>query len=165
MKKEQKITAVLFGIYMVILTWIILFKMAASMSELPQLRNINLIPYSESVIVNGKLDFDELIQNAIAFVPVGIYLSMLKPKWSFIKKILPIAGISLLYEILQYILAIGATDITDLLNNTIGGIVGIGFYFFAKMLLKDKTVKVMNILAVIGTVGVLGLMGLLLAMN
>lgn len=135
------------------------------MSELPQLRNINLIPYSESVIVNGKLDFGELIQNAIAFVPVGIYLSMLKPKWSFIKKILPIAGISLLYEILQYILAIGATDITDLLNNTIGGIVGICFYVFAKMLLKDKAVKVLNILAVIGTVGVLGLMGLLLAMN
>lgn len=165
MKKEQKMTAVLFGIYVIILTWIILFKMTTSISELPKLRNINLIPYSESVIVNGRLDFGELIQNAIAFVPVGVYISMLKPKWRFVKKLLPIMGISLTYEIVQYILAVGATDITDFINNTAGGVIGIGIYLFAEMLFKDKTVKVLSALAFIGTVGLLGLVGLLLAVN
>lgn len=165
MKKEQKMTAVLFGIYVIILTWIILFKMTTSISELPKIRNINLIPYSELVIVNGRLDFGELIQNAIAFVPAGVYISMLKPKWRFVKKLLPIMGISLTYEIVQYILAVGATDITDFINNTAGGAIGIGIYLFAEMLFKDKTVKVLNVLAFIGTAGLLGLVGLLLAAN
>lgn len=165
MKKEQKITAVLLGIYAVLLTWIILFKMAPSMAEVPHLRNINLIPYGESVIVNGKLDVSELIQNAIAFVPIGIYVSMLKPEWSFGKKIIPALGISLIYEILQYAFAVGATDITDVINNTLGGMCGAVFYILVKKALGNKAVKVLNILAVIGTVGLLGLMTLLIAAN
>lgn len=165
MKREQKVTVVLLGIYMVLLTWIILFKMAPSIAEVPHLRNINLIPYGDSLIVNGKLDVSELLQNAIAFLPIGVYISILKPNWSFMKKILPAFGISLIYEILQYVFAIGATDITDVINNTLGGVAGVLFYILAEKVLRDKTVKVFNILAIMGTAGLLGLMTLLIVMN
>ena len=125
MKKEQRITTVLLTIYLIILTWIILLKMQVTTEMLPPIRNINLIPYGQSVIVNGRIDFSEILNNAIAFIPVGVYVAMLKPEWSFIKKVLPSVGISLIYEVLQYVFAIGATDITDVINNTIGGIVGV----------------------------------------
>ena len=125
MKKEQRITTVLLTIYLIILTWIILLKMQVTTEMLPPIRNINLIPYGQSVIVNGRIDFTEILNNAIAFIPVGVYVAMLKPEWSFIKKVLPSVGISLIYEVLQYVFAIGATDITDVINNTIGGIVGV----------------------------------------
>lgn len=86
MKKEQRITTVLLTIYLIILTWIILLKMQVTTEMLPPIRNINLIPYGQSVIVNGRIDFTEIINNAIAFIPVGVYVAMLKPEWSFIKK-------------------------------------------------------------------------------
>ncbi len=165
MKREKKITVCLSAVYLIILTWVILFKMALSVEMLPSLRSINLIPYGESAMANGKIDLQELIYNAVAFVPVGVYLAMLKPQWSFVRKVLPIAGLSLIYEVLQYIFAIGASDITDLINNTIGGIIGICVYALFAAVLKDRADKVLNILAIVGTVMLAGLMGLLIVVN
>ncbi|HHW69774.1 MAG TPA: VanZ family protein [Clostridiales bacterium] len=79
------------------------------------IRKVNLIPFSESVIINDKIDYTEIYLNVLVFVPFGIYISILKPDWSFIRKVIPIAETSLLFETLQYIFAIGAADITDFL--------------------------------------------------
>lgn len=165
--KPQKFTAALFVIYMLILTWIILFKMQFSLEGFGRFRNINLIPYAGSVIVNGKVQLSEIFQNIIIFIPVGIYLSMLKSNLSFVKKALSIAGFSLLLEILQYILAVGATDITDLINNTLGGIIGIGIYAAVDAFVKpkEKANRIFNILAAIGTVCLCALLLLLIVAN
>lgn len=165
MKKEQRITTVLLTIYLIILTWIILLKMQVTTEMLPSIRNINLIPYGQSVIVNGRIDFTEIINNAIAFIPVGVYVAMLKPEWSFIKKVLPSVGISLIYEVLQYVFAIGATDITDVINNTIGGIVGVCIAALCFTMFKEKAYKVLRTLAIIGTVLVCGLIVALIVAN
>lgn len=127
MKTEKRITTALFLVYLVLLTWIILFKLGFSLTELDHLRQINLIPFRGSVVANGTIDFDEIINNVIVFVPVGAYIRLLMPNTSLIRKICPIVGISFLYEALQFVLAIGASDITDLLSNTVGGLVGIAF--------------------------------------
>lgn len=37
-------------------------------------------------------------------------------------------SVTLLYEVVQYIFAIGASDITDLLGNTLGGVIGIALF-------------------------------------
>ena len=44
MKREKKITVCLSAVYLIILTWVILFKMALSVEMLPSLRSITLIP-------------------------------------------------------------------------------------------------------------------------
>lgn len=165
MKKEQKITTGLLVIYLIILTWIILFKMQVTTEMLPSIRNINLIPYGQSVIVNGRIDFSEILNNAIAFIPVGVYVAMLKPEWSFIKKTLPSAGISLIYEVLQYVFGIGATDITDVINNTIGGIVGVCIAALFFTMFKEKAYKVLHAVAITGTVLVCGLIVVLIVAN
>ena len=54
---SKKLSIGLFSFYFFALTWIILFKFSFSPRELPHLRNINLIPFAESVIVNGTIDF------------------------------------------------------------------------------------------------------------
>ena len=90
---------------------------------------------------------------------------MLKSNWSFLKKIVPIALTSLALEILQFIFAVGATDITDLIGNTLGGVIGCLIYMVFYKLLKDKTNKVLNILACIGTIGVIAFLGLLIIVN
>ena len=134
--KSKKITFVLLFIYLFFLTWIILFKMQLDISILINMnfRNINLIPFAGSVIINDKVNISEIVLNVIAFVPFGIYISMLKENWSVFKKIIPIFVLSFVYETMQYIFAIGASDITDLIGNTLGGVIGIAvFKVFSKI--------------------------------
>ena len=164
-KSQRKLTWILFIISVFVLVWIILLKMQFTLKGLPHLRGVNLIPFAGSVIINGKMDFDEIINNVLIFIPFGLYICMLKSNWSFLKKIVPIALTSLALEILQFIFAVGATDITDLIGNTLGGVIGCLIYMVFYKLLKDKTNKVLNILACIGTIGVIAFLGLLIIVN
>ena len=152
-------------IYLIILTWIILLKTQFSFSALGHYRSVNLIPFAGSVVINGKVDLDEILNNFIVFIPVGLYLGMMMPKSSTLRKIAPIFGLSLLYEVIQFIYAIGASDITDLIMNTLGGAAGIFLVFLITKLLKEKTVKILNIAAVICTLAITGFMALLIGVN
>ncbi|UWD47366.1 VanZ family protein [Clostridioides difficile] len=165
--KEYSITKGLFVVYIILLTWIILFKMQFDISSLEtmSLRNINLVPFAGSLIVNNRVDISEIILNVAVFVPFGIYLCMLKEKWSFIKKVVPIFITSLAFETLQYIFAIGASDITDLIGNTLGGIIGIAVFMLLSKIFKNKTIKIINVLALIVTVIVVLFLGLLIVAN
>lgn len=165
--KQKSLTGVLLGIYLIVLSWIILFKMQFDISLLKNMnfRSINLIPFAGSLIVNGKADVSEILLNIIVFVPFGVYLAMLKQKGNLIRKVLLIFGVSLLYEVLQFIFAIGGSDITDLLGNTLGGIIGIGLFAVLHRLLGEKTVRILNILATVGTIGIILFLGLLMIAN
>ena len=163
MKNEKKITVALLIVYLLILSWIILFKLQFSL--LDHIRQINLIPFGGSVIANGKIDFDEIINNAIVFIPVGAYFSLLFKNKSVLKAIGSVLGISFVYEIIQFIFAIGASDITDLISNTLGGIIGIALVYVLSIVLKDKTHKILNRIAIVCTVLVVAFLFMLLAVN
>lgn len=160
---QNTITAGLLVVYLFALTWIILFKMQFSFQDLPDFRRINLIPFAGSVIKNDQIDIGEILYNVLAFIPFGIYISMLKPRWSFLKKIAVIAGVSLLFEVLQFIFAIGGSDITDLMGNTLGGIIGAGVYVVFCKLFRTKANKILNVLASIGTIFIFVLFLLLIS--
>ena len=53
--KSKKTTIVLCGIYLAVLTWIILFKMETNLSLLQRMhqRSVNLIPFAGSLDVIG----------------------------------------------------------------------------------------------------------------
>jgi glycopeptide antibiotics resistance protein len=159
---QNILTAGLLVVYLFVLTWIILFKMQFSFQGLPYFREINLIP-TGSVIVNNQIDYSNTIYNVLAFIPFGIYINMLKPNWSFLKKIVPIAGVSLLFETLQFTFAIGVSDITDLIGNTLGGIIGVGVYIVFFKLFSTKANKILNVLASIGTICIFKLVQLLIS--
>lgn len=163
-ENHNKTTYGLLAVYLFVLTWIILFKMQFSFQDLRQFtdfRGINLIPFAGSVIKNDQIDIGEIIYNVLAFIPFGIYISMLRPNWSFWKKIVPIAGVSLLFEVFQFFFAVGGSDITDLMGNTLGGIIGAGVYIVFCKLFSTKANKILNVLASIGTICILALMLLL----
>lgn len=63
------------------------------------------------------------------------------------KKIRAIVSLTLVFEIIQFIFAIVRADITDVLSNTFGGIIGIGIYALLSKVLKGTTNKVVNLLA------------------
>lgn len=166
-KKQTRWMLGLFLIYFVVIIWVIIFKMSFSIHELTQLRSINLIPYGDSAIVNQQVDFSEIYMNILAFVPFGIYLAMLKPNSAIVKLVAIVGFTSLLIEVIQYLFAIGASDITDLIGNTFGGLLGILFNRVSVKILKSrqKTNKIFNILATIATASFLILVALIFMAN
>lgn len=151
-KHKHQVTFGLTWFYLVLLIWIVLFKMAMRVEQLPDLRGVNVIPFAQSAIANGQIDLDEILGNVIIFIPLGVYFSLLRPRSTWIKRGFMVFGISLAIEVLQYVFAIGASDITDLLMNTLGGLLGIGFYHCIKLVLKGKTQDFFNRLAMIASV-------------
>ena len=155
MKSENrnKLTIALFVIYMLLLTGVILFKLPFFSSEISDgIRVINLIPFQGSFDDSGTIDFREIRDNILIFIPLGIYICILKSKWPFMEKVLPIVALTLAFEAIQFIFAIGRSDITDVLDNTLGGVIGIGIYALLFKIFKNRTVKVVNILALVVTV-------------
>lgn len=125
-RKSNHFVKFLFLLYLLLLVWIILFKLSFSLSELDRIREINIIPfyYEHEVTFHAT----EVVENVLIFIPFGVYLCMLKKPSMFAAKLLVIAGTSAVFEMLQFILAVGRTDITDLITNTCGGVLGILLY-------------------------------------
>lgn len=154
MKNEKRniFTIILCVIYLLLLASIILFKLPFYSASADGIRVINLIPLQGSFDENGAILLREIIYNIILFIPFSVYICMLKGEWPFMKKVLPIIGLTVAFEVIQFVFAIGRSDITDILGNTFGGIIGIGIYAFLFKIFKSRTVKIVNILALVLTV-------------
>ncbi len=160
--KANKLTYVIFLIYLVLLSWIILFKLNVSFSYMGK-RSINFIPYIEPLISNDKINFGEIILNVLIFIPLGLYAGVLYKSWSVGKKIFLFFLTSLVFEVIQFIFGIGTFDITDLINNTLGGVIGLMIFKGIDKIFKNslKAQKFINIIATIGTVLIISLLILL----
>jgi len=151
-KKQKTIIYAMFIVYFLLLVGVILFKLPFYSPELSDgIRVINLIPFQGSFDENGSFVIREVIQNIAIFIPLGIYVSMLKKETSVPKMILMILVFSLCLEVLQFMFAIGRSDITDVIGNTLGGLIGIALYVLLSNLFKDRTDKIVNTIAVIAT--------------
>ncbi|ULQ54309.1 VanZ family protein [Flavihumibacter fluvii] len=161
----NKVTNVLFIIYLITLFWILLFKLGVRFSYMGN-RSVNLIPFRELLLPNGKMDVSEIILNIVIFVPLGIYAGVLFKRWSWSAKLFFFFFISLMFEVLQFIIRVGAFDSTDIVTNTLGGIIGLLIFAAIDKVFNNssKAQKFINIVAAIGTVLMISLL-VLLKMN
>ncbi|MDR0519927.1 MAG: VanZ family protein [Clostridiales Family XIII bacterium] len=150
--KQYIFTIALCIIYLLLLAGVILFKLPFFNDFSDRVRVVNLIPFQGSYDESGGIVLREIVENIFIFVPFGVYVSMLRRGWTFAKRALLAAGLSLLFEILQFIFVLGVSDITDILSNTLGGLAGIGAYSLASRMLKARTIKIINIAALAITV-------------
>ncbi len=141
----------LLTVYVVILIWLVLFKFSFNISSILDSRNrsLNLIPFAAPSIVNGGINFGEILYNCLVFVPFGLLLHVNFKKVGFLPKLAFILVFSLTAEVIQYIFAIGATDITDLITNTVGGFLGLKLYNLGNKYLHDK--KLDGVIISLGT--------------
>ncbi len=159
MKKEKAVNVMLIfscTFYGVFIVWNILFKYVSPLSLFSDgryfSRSLNLIPFND--LLRGHYNRLDLWGNILLFVPLGIYLNLLKQsKWH--EQILTGAGISLLFEALQYAFAIGASDITDVIYNTIGCALGVGAYNLLKLIFKTRS-RVKALVAVLSCAAAIG---------
>ena len=76
----NRLTTVLFIIYLIALYWILLLKLGVRFSYMGE-RRTNLVPFSEPFLTS------ENILNVVIFVPLGIYAGILFENWLFSKKL------------------------------------------------------------------------------
>ena len=120
----KALSKTLFAAYLFILLWLVLFKFSYDPFGVIrdfQTRSLNLIPFAYS-------RNSEMIANIVAFIPFGVMLGVNFKQVLFKHKIAIIFAFSLAAEFTQYALGIGASDITDIIMNTLGGFTGLAFY-------------------------------------
>ncbi len=141
--------ALLFAAYIFVLIWLAVFKLHAPFIGRDDMREIKLIPFVaiDGFGLNSPL---ELMGNVAVFIPFGIYLRMLVP-WRPAAMVLAIAGTSLAVEVAQYVLAVGASDVSDLLLNTAGGVVGIAIAARLRRRFASRTSNIVTDAAAIAT--------------
>ncbi len=111
--KQKRLSCIVFGIYLILLTSLVLFKFVTSFSGLPSLRGINLIPFYYPLETTAHLK--KVLYNIVVFVPLGVYIQIFKENWKITTKWLIVFSTSFLFEVVQFIFAIGTSDITDII--------------------------------------------------
>ena len=97
----------------------------------------------------------EVLLNIVFFIPFSIYIKVLNPKRSGFSAIFLGFLLSFIYESTQYVFKIGFPDITDLITNTLGAIIGVLFINFLSLFLKNNLRIFTNFLLIIFTVYIL----------
>jgi glycopeptide antibiotics resistance protein len=123
--------------YLLFLLWLVLFKFSFDLSSVllgHQARSLNLVPFAG--FSQGNLR--EMIENLIVFIPLGLLLGINFKQVTIWRKLALIFALSLAVETLQFVLAIGITDITDVIMNTAGGLFGLVAYDVAKKYIDTK---------------------------
>ena len=103
--------------------------------------SMNLVPFID--VINGRGDFiRQVLLNIIMTIPFGFLFPLTNnKKSSFLKTIIYTILLSLSIELLQPLInGFRSSDITDIITNVIGGIIGyIGYLIF-----KPLTTKLLN---------------------
>ena len=112
----------------VAVAWVIMFKANLIVDDLVfGVRSINLIPFRGVWLHEGF--WLECLLNAVVYGPLGYMMAVVFNKVGFRWLAVIIVLSSVMFELLQYALAFGSTDITDVICNGLGGIVGEWIFF------------------------------------
>jgi glycopeptide antibiotics resistance protein len=101
---------------------------------------VNLFPLVNLFDYDSKQDLlVNVIGNVAMFIPSGIVLPTIYRRLdSFVKVILAGGGISLCIEMIQLPFSVRASDIDDLILNTVGVMLGYGIYALIRCLKRTK---------------------------
>lgn len=150
----------IFVIYILVLLKIILFKnvnLEQFLSgNIGGYHAYNLIPFltihdfiSMGSISFGRV-FSNIFGNILVFMPLGYFLPLLMPRFKKFWKVLLISiGLSVVFEISQYVFMLGSLDIDDVILNTLGGAIGYGLYaVFSRIFSKRKSFYKFTVISV-----------------
>jgi glycopeptide antibiotics resistance protein len=134
---DRTAARVALGLYLALLAWVILLKMhTGGFGDLTDRRALNLVPFGATGQMHA-LGSQEIALNVLVFVPLGV-LTYLVARRRSARLLFPVIGTSLAFEIIQFTFGIGASDITDLITNTIGGLLGLSIGWMGFRLLDAR---------------------------
>lgn len=123
--RRRRLVVALFVAYLAVLVWLILWKLQVPFvgAAAPFARPVKLAPFVASGDA-GPSAPGEVAANVAFFIPFGVYLSLLAPRTRWWAVGALALGTSLTLEIAQHVLAVGTFDVSDLISNTAGGLLG-----------------------------------------
>jgi glycopeptide antibiotics resistance protein len=154
----------LLAVYLLILLWLVLFKFSVDFSAVLEYhtRSLNLIPFATV----SRDNLRETIYNFVVFIPFGLLLSVNLKRTSFWRTLAFVFVFSLAVETIQFVFAIGVTDITDVFTNTSGGFVGLILYTLSNKYVDNKTLdRSITIAGTILLILLIVLLGVLFSKN
>ncbi len=164
-KRDRIETFVLYGVFV---CYIILLIKALLLSRVSLLdlfsgqnmdyRSVNIIPFRSIMEVftasSGTVktfSFGNVIGNILIFIPLGLYLPLLKREKRVAVSLLIVLIVSLTVEVVQGIFGIGTADIDDVILNSLGGWIGILGYRLLLFLFRDEK-KVRTVITILAAV-------------
>jgi glycopeptide antibiotics resistance protein len=151
-----------FAAYLVVLFWALVFKFSIDPAALfgRDTRTLNLLPFTDF----SRNTVREILYNVVIFVPFGLLLGVTPKRATMWRTLALISSASLAIELLQFVFALGVTDVTDLITNSVGGLLGLILYRVGNRAVgEDKLDRGIVIAGLLGLVLCLALLGLLLS--
>jgi glycopeptide antibiotics resistance protein len=143
--------AVLFAIYLGLLVWGVLWKLETPWVGEAGWRIVKLVPFVSTSGAGASSPFD-VVANVALLVPFGLYLGLLAPSWRWWRVAGVVAAASLGLEVAEYVLAVGSSDLTDVVVNTAGGLLGFGVLQLVRRRYRARTVSVLTRFCTVATV-------------
>lgn len=126
-------------------SFVLYFTLMPIITSLPFMFNhhykpMNLVPFID--VSYGRGDFiRQIVLNVIMTIPFGFLFPLIKNKNAkLLKTVLYTFFLSLSIEILQPLISFRSSDITDIITNVIGGVIGYITYF----IFKPLTIKILD---------------------
>lgn len=145
-KKIFKLLCIIaFCAFAAILLYLAIFKRAGQWGQ----RSLSLIPFScyhtVLTVYNSFDSYKLILDNILVFVPFGMLFPNLLNKNQKHKLIISAAAgmtFSVMIESVQYVFSLGCTELDDVINNTIGAVVGCGIFALGEKMSRNgkKTV-------------------------
>lgn len=152
-KKVRRLCSVTFILYMLLLVWIIALKCNMREAILGAKIYNQMFTLAERFEIYlsyfAKTDFKDGAVNVLVFIPLGMMMPFLIQKCAFIKTVFYCLVISAGFEILQIVNCIGAFTYIDIINNTIGGIIGTIIYFLLHKNAKEKPLAITFVILIL----------------
>ena len=138
---RRRYIAIAFAVYLTLLLRITVFRSGFSIDNFLSGGNVNLSLFADLIKV-AMTDIGSFIYlfvgNLVWFVPFGLLLPLLGVKrWL---TLLLGTLFTFFIEAMQYIFAVGVTELDDLILNTLGCIIGIGAYSLIKHINERKKI-------------------------
>jgi len=148
---RRSVLPALFALYLVLLVWIVMWKLELPYVGTGELRQVKLMPFISDAC-NGASAPSEVVVNVVLFIPFGMYLGLLAPARPWWRAMIAIIGASLALEVAQFALAVGSSDLTDVITNTVGGLIGLVLLAIARRRLGVRSAQVMTRVCAVVTV-------------
>ena len=148
-----------FSIYLFLLIWIIALKFNAEwlpeigryFRKMPLMERVGkkIIPFYD-MYEKGIYFNKDYFWNVIIYMPLGIYLLIiLKNRHKCLTSIIIIILSSFIFEFIQLVTGFGGCDGSDLVCNTLGGVVGLILYLLLIKKFPSRVINIINLLAII----------------
>ena len=151
-KEMKKYAKILFGIYMFCLFWIVILKCNLRQGVLECRYTWSKVPLNARMsYFLGRFattDLKEALINVFIFTPVGLVFPLIREKKPILTSAILGFSISLFAEVFQLITCVGGFTYIDIINNTLGAVIGSLICILLLKFVNEKQAKIILLSAI-----------------